>query len=83
MTSTDHDICSTASGPIYIGEVTQAHVRGKIMTFWQMFYSVGSFIAYWINYITARRRTQLGNWDWKMVSTIKKSNHENLLTLHI
>ena len=37
------------------------------MTFWQMFYSVGSFLAYWINYACARNKEQLGNWDWRMV----------------
>jgi MFS family permease len=37
------------------------------MTFWQMFYSVGSFIAYWVRYACARNATKLGNWDWRMV----------------
>lgn len=37
------------------------------MSFWQMFYSVGSFIAYWINFAAAQRRDKLGEWDWKMV----------------
>ncbi|PSN70779.1 general substrate transporter [Corynespora cassiicola Philippines] len=55
------------AGPIYIGEVTPPEIRGKIMSFWQMFYSVGSFIAYWINYATAKHRDSLGDWDWKMV----------------
>lgn len=36
-----------AAGPIYIGELAPPEIRGKIMSFWQMFYSVGSFIAYW------------------------------------
>ena len=39
------------------------------MSFWQMFFSVGSFIAYWINFACARNRTNLGHWDWKMVSS--------------
>ncbi|KAF9870662.1 hypothetical protein CkaCkLH20_11764 [Colletotrichum karsti] len=55
------------SGPIYIGEITEPEIRGKVMSFWQMFYSVGSFVAYWINYGAARRRDTLGDWDWKMV----------------
>ena len=38
-----------AAGPIYIGELAPAEIRGKIMSFWQMFYSVGSFIAYVIS----------------------------------
>jgi MFS family permease len=37
------------------------------MAFWQLFYSVGSFIAYWINYACSLHREKLGEWDWKMV----------------
>ena len=37
------------------------------MTFWQMFYSVGSFIAYWINFACQKHTETLHNWDWKMV----------------
>ncbi|KAL3487686.1 general substrate transporter [Aspergillus germanicus] len=55
------------AGPIYIGEVTASNIRGKVMSFWQMFFSVGSFIAYWINFACARNRDKLGHWDWKMV----------------
>ncbi|KAM0417225.1 hypothetical protein ACHAPT_012802 [Fusarium lateritium] len=55
------------SGPIYIGEITEPRIRGKVMSFWQMFYSVGAFIAYWINYAAAKKRDSLGDWDWKMV----------------
>ncbi|OLN81755.1 Quinate permease 6, partial [Colletotrichum chlorophyti] len=55
------------AGPIYIGEITESHIRGRVMSFWQMFYSVGSLVAYWINWGAARRRDALGDWDWKMV----------------
>lgn len=34
------------AGPIYIGELSRPEIRGTVMSFWQMFYSVGSFIAY-------------------------------------
>jgi MFS family permease len=37
------------------------------MSFWQMFYSVGSFIAYWINYACQQNKANLGEWDWRMV----------------
>jgi MFS family permease len=57
----------TAAGPVYIGELAPAQIRGKIMAFWQLFYSVGSFIAYWINYACSLHREKLGEWDWKMV----------------
>ncbi|KAK8196627.1 hypothetical protein M8818_006792 [Zalaria obscura] len=55
------------AGPIYIGELAPPEIRGKIMSFWQMFYSVGSFIAYWINYACTKHTATLGEWDWKMV----------------
>jgi MFS family permease len=44
-----------------------SHIRGYIMAFWQLFYSVGSFIAYWINYACSLHRQSLGEWDWRMV----------------
>ncbi|KAL2819548.1 general substrate transporter [Aspergillus cavernicola] len=56
-----------AAGPIYIGEVTPSYIRGLVMAFWQMFYSVGSFVAYWVNYAAGKHREKLGEWDWKMV----------------
>ena len=37
------------------------------MSFWQLFYSVGSFIAYWINYACSKHTKALGEWSWKMV----------------
>lgn len=56
-----------AAGPIYIGELAPPEIRGMIMSFWQMFYSVGSFIAYWVNYASQEHVTRLGEWDWRMV----------------
>jgi len=55
------------AGPIYIGELAPPHIRGKIMSFWQMFYSVGSFICFWIGYATTQHLDSLGEWDWKLV----------------
>ncbi|KAL1792050.1 hypothetical protein ACET3X_009801 [Alternaria dauci] len=55
------------AGSIYIGELAPSEIRGKIMSFWQMFYSVGSFIAYWISFGTSKNPQKLGEWDWKMV----------------
>lgn len=37
------------------------------MAFWQTFYSVGAFIAYWINYACGEHAAKLGEWTWKMV----------------
>lgn len=55
------------AGPVYIGEMAPAHIRGYIMAFWQLFYSVGSFLAYWINYACGLHRKTLGEWDWRTV----------------
>ncbi|KAH6695341.1 quinate permease [Plectosphaerella plurivora] len=55
------------AAPVYIGEITPANIRGKVMTCWQMNYSIGSFIAFWINYACAKQKVRLGNWDWRMV----------------
>lgn len=55
------------SGPIYIGELAPSHIRGKIMSFWQLFYSVGSFICFWVAYACSKHKAHLGEWDWKMV----------------
>ncbi|TEA21320.1 Quinate permease [Colletotrichum sidae] len=55
------------AGPVYIGEVAPSQIRGHIMACWQMFYSVGSFLAYWINYACSKHRDTLGEWDWRMV----------------
>ncbi|KAF4811134.1 Quinate permease [Colletotrichum siamense] len=55
------------AGPVYINEITPAEIRGVVMTFWQLNFSVGSFIAYWINYACSLRREELGDWDWRMV----------------
>lgn len=32
-----------------------------------MNFSVGSFLAYWINYACTRNVEKLGDWDWKTV----------------
>ncbi|TGJ78741.1 hypothetical protein E0Z10_g10030 [Xylaria hypoxylon] len=55
------------AGPIYIGEVSLPEVRGRVMTFWQTFYSVGSFLAYWIAYAGNIYKKRLGHWDWRLV----------------
>ncbi|EPE28849.1 MFS general substrate transporter [Glarea lozoyensis ATCC 20868] len=48
------------AGPVYISELAPSTTRGKIMSFWQMNFSVGSFMAYW-------SAARLGDWDWKTV----------------
>ncbi|TLS25602.1 hypothetical protein PpBr36_07798 [Pyricularia pennisetigena] len=58
---------SLAAGPVYINEMAPAEIRGVVMTFWQLFYSVGSFICFWTNYACSQNRKNLGHWDWRTV----------------
>ncbi|TLD25236.1 hypothetical protein PspLS_05368, partial [Pyricularia sp. CBS 133598] len=74
-----HVCCATANsflfdiglaltaGPVYINEMAPAEIRGVVMTFWQLFYSVGSFICFWTNYACSQNRKNLGHWDWRTV----------------
>lgn len=55
------------AGPVYINEMAPSQLRGRIMTYWQLFYSVGSFLAYWLNYAASLHRQSLGEWDWRIV----------------
>ncbi|KAJ4861348.1 sugar transporter domain-containing protein [Trichoderma breve] len=66
------------AGPVYIGEMAPPPIRGLIMAFWQLFYSVGSFIAYWINYACSLHRSTLGEWDWKMVVIFQIMKNGNI-----
>jgi len=37
------------------------------MSFWQLFYSVGSFICFWVAYACSKHTKTLGEWDWRMI----------------
>lgn len=38
------------------------------MTFWQVAYSIGLFLAFWINYACTKYVNRLPrNWDWKIL----------------
>jgi MFS family permease len=63
----DAILTSLAAGPAYINELAPKEIRGVIMTFWQMFYSVGAFLAYWVRYACSNNAKKLGEWDWRMV----------------
>jgi MFS family permease len=55
------------AGPVYINEMAPAAKRGMIMSFWQLFFGVGSFLAYWINYACTEDAEKLGDWNWRVV----------------
>ncbi|EHK96178.1 putative Low-affinity glucose transporter HXT1 [Glarea lozoyensis 74030] len=58
--NTAYTVGGIVAGPVYISELAPSTTRGKIMSFWQMNFSVGSFMAYW-------SAARLGDWDWKTV----------------
>ncbi|KAF5586004.1 HXT3-low-affinity hexose facilitator [Fusarium subglutinans] len=55
------------AGPVFINEIAPAKLRGTIMSFWQLNFAIGSFVAYWINYACSKHAERLGDWDWKIV----------------
>lgn len=57
-----------SAGPAYIGEITPSRIRGIVMTFWQVAYSIGLFFAFWINYACTKYLDRLPtNWDWRIL----------------
>ncbi|KAJ4267071.1 hypothetical protein NW762_003169 [Fusarium torreyae] len=59
------------AGPVYINELAPANLRGTIMSFWQLFFAVGSFVAYWINYGCSKNAESLGEWEWRVVMLLQ------------
>ncbi|KAL0944511.1 sugar transporter [Colletotrichum truncatum] len=55
------------AGPVYINEMAPAEIRGMLMSFWQIFFGIGAFLAYWINYACTKNADRLGDWDWRIV----------------
>ena len=43
--------------PIYISEVSPAHVRGTMVSFYQLFITIGFLLAYLVNYLILRGAT--------------------------
>ncbi|KAG7413805.1 putative quinate permease [Fusarium oxysporum f. sp. rapae] len=59
------------AGPVFINEIAPANLRGTIMSFWQLNFAVGSFVAYWINYACSKNAESLGEWDWRIVMLLQ------------
>ncbi|KAJ3117770.1 hypothetical protein HK100_000751, partial [Physocladia obscura] len=53
-------------GPVYLGELAPKEIRGTMMSFWQLFYSVGALLSYFVGLITTNE-PNLGNWQWRWV----------------
>ncbi|PSR71955.1 hypothetical protein PHLCEN_2v12165 [Hermanssonia centrifuga] len=55
----------------YISEVAPTSIRGKVLSFYQVFYSVGSFFCFWCAYGTSRAGPSIGDWRWKAVTLVQ------------
>lgn len=53
------------NGPTYISEIAPAAVRGKILSFWQVWYTIGAFIVYWTAYGCKTTKIDMGLWQWR------------------
>ncbi|KAL1936801.1 hypothetical protein VTP01DRAFT_935 [Rhizomucor pusillus] len=57
-------------GPVFMGEICPAEVRGRMISFWQMMYSVGALVTSYTSFGT-QKNTALGDWQWKIVTHIQ------------
>lgn len=58
------------AGPVYIEEIVFAKTRGRIMSLWQVFYSVGNTMSVYTS-LGVSYSPYLGNWDWKIVTLLQ------------
>ena len=62
---------SLPAAATYISEVAPTEIRGKVLSFYQVFYSVGSFFYFWCAYGTSRAGPAIGNWRWQAVTLVQ------------
>jgi Sugar (and other) transporter len=58
------------SGPLLVSEVALPHIRGRLISFWQMFWSFGAIQAAGICLGTSYY-PNLGNWQWKIPALLQ------------
>lgn len=61
------------SGSTLINELVYTNIRGRLMSFWQMFFSVGALLASYIS-LGGTYSPQLGLWQWRMAVIIQVIN---------
>ncbi|KAG2182763.1 hypothetical protein INT44_005743 [Umbelopsis vinacea] len=54
---------SMAAGPTYMSEITPQDIRGRMLSFWQIAYSVGALVCTYIALGTSYY-PNLGQWQW-------------------
>ncbi|KAI9311858.1 general substrate transporter [Dichotomocladium elegans] len=58
------------AGPVFMSEICPAEVRGRMMSFWQMMYSVGALVVSYAAFGVSKD-TSLGMWQWKTLTMVQ------------
>ncbi|ORY93328.1 general substrate transporter [Syncephalastrum racemosum] len=58
------------AGPVFMGELCPPQIRGSMLSFWQMMYSVGALVTSYASYGTIQN-IGLGDWQWKTITLIQ------------
>ncbi|KAI7848587.1 general substrate transporter [Circinella umbellata] len=58
------------AGPVFMSEITPPQIRGRMLSFWQMMYSVGALVTSY-SALGLQRSDYLGDWQWKTITLIQ------------
>lgn len=58
------------TGPCYIAEIAPHAIRGRIMSFWQVSFTIGAFFVYWVAY-GLKKADYLGDWQWRTIQILQ------------
>ncbi|KAI9252953.1 MFS sugar transporter-like protein [Phascolomyces articulosus] len=58
------------AGPVFMSEITPPQIRGRMLSFWQMMYSVGALVTSY-SALGLERSPFLGDWQWKTITLIQ------------
>jgi MFS family permease len=59
-----------SAGPILMGELCAPDIRGRMLSFWQLMYSVGALVTSYTAY-GVKLNASLGLWQWKIVTLVQ------------
>lgn len=59
------------AGATYLSEMAPTKIRGRALSTFQVFYSVGSFICFWTAFGTTKSHVVVGDWKWKLVTILQ------------
>ncbi|KAI7874547.1 putative MFS sugar transporter [Lichtheimia hyalospora FSU 10163] len=58
------------AGPVFMSEICPPEVRGRMISFWQMMYSVGALVVSYTA-VGTESNTGLGLWQWKTITLLQ------------